>query len=98
MSNLSKEIESTAERLAGEILTSINLMGYEDDFTKGFIKGIDRGHRTLQQAFGRVVCELIKHYAELDLTGQHDLRNDAWCRLCSKLAPIVKEHSCLPFI
>ena len=98
MNATAREMRQVGQDLAGQILTSINVMGYEKDFIEGYIQGLAREHRTLQQNFGRVLVAVIKHYAEQYQKGCYDLRNEALCELCSMLIPLIDEFGWLPLI
>ena len=98
MNAYAQEIRQIGQDLASQSLTSINVMGYEKDFIEGYLNGIRKEHRTLQQNFGRVMIAVIKHYAEQYQKGCYDLRNEALCELCYKMAPIIEEFGGLPFI
>ena len=88
--------------LANQLMDAINHMGGERDLVEGFMEGIIRSHRTLQQGSGRLLIAYIRHFADMYVKNQYDLRNEALCKLCAKLKPIMEEATfgcdALPFI
>jgi len=52
--------------------------------TKGFVEGIRREHRTLQQKFGALILGLIRYYAGLS-ENEYDLRNEALVAICKRI-------------
>ena len=75
----------TGTEVARAMTDALNVMGSEKEFAEAFVLEILKSHRTLQQAVGRVVVELIKKNAEEFDQGYCDLRNEAWLRLCSDI-------------
>ena len=60
---------------------------------------IDRTHRTQQQYVARFMVKLIKGWAESYDANMYDLRNEATCKLCSKIVKAIPEEDFyLPFV
>lgn len=57
-------------------------------FTQGIIMGMEREHRSLQQAYGRLIVKSIKRFAKEDT----DLRNEAFVKFCQKCLPIAESN------
>jgi len=84
-----------ARTAARDVVNMVNIIGGDESHV-AFVQEILRSHRTLQQGVGRLVGMLITETAKMD-DGCYDLRNEAWVKLCKRLAPIVAE-SPLPLI
>lgn len=79
--------------MASALMRGLNCMGGEKETTAGFVEYVHGEHRTLQQAFGRLVAAWIIATAKQP----YDLRNEGVVKMCQKLAPIVEE-SYLPYV
>jgi len=95
-------------KLAREMMDSMNCCG-DREFMEGFLDELRRTHRTLQQAYGKVVIESVLAFAEMNDGNWTDPRNEAICKLSAKLREVIrenngsyvikgKEQACLPFI
>ena len=89
------------ERIKGifsGLFDELNRMGSEQNVTDALKETLGQQHRTLQQNFFRyVIVPAIQTFAEKLDRNLWDLRNEASCKLASKLQPMVKDV-CLPFI
>jgi hypothetical protein len=96
-------------KMAARALTS----GYngccDREFTKGFLEELSKTHRTLQQRYGTLLIESILFFASLNDNNWTDARNEAICKLSSKLRDVCRaenatytrgdtEQASLPFI
>lgn len=97
MSEMERKIFTDGQNLAKSLCDAVNPVGYEKEFTKGFIDGFNRQHRTLQQKSGVVLFELLKSLAENYKTKRYDARNEALCEFAYK---VVKDNqdTYFPFI
>jgi hypothetical protein len=71
--------------------------GADHMLTKVFKEELQHEHRTLQQAFWRMVVELIHQTAELP-DNYFDLRNEASVLMCREIVAKVKDKMYLPLI
>ena len=99
MTDPKQEIEKLGAELAASLAEGLNRMGYEDVFINGFLAGMDRQHRTLQQNAGRLVVAWLRHMSEIGDrgSGHYDLRNEGLV----KFAQSIKEQldqAYLPFV
>lgn len=91
-----KEQEEGA-KAAEAIANALNYMG-NGNFKKGFVEGMDRQHRTLQQDFMKLVVMHIQHNSK-KAENYFDLRNQAAVELCKAIVNNVpKDMLYLPFI
>ena len=95
---IAREAKEEGRKLAAELITSLNVMGFEKDTAEGFVEELMRSHRTLQQSFGRLLLEIIKGFAEQYKEGRYDPRNEGICKLCHHLAAEAEGRDYLPFI
>ena len=89
--------EENGRALAREMFQKLNIMGGEKEFIDGFVAGVTREHRTLQQAFGRLVIRVMLKFADDHQNRYCDLRNEAFCELCAEIRPML-EKAALPFV
>ena len=96
-------------KLAREMMDFMNCCSGDREFMDGFLDELRRTHRTLQQAYGKVVIESVLAFAEMNDGNWTDARNEAICKLSAKLREVIrenngsyvvegKERACLPFI
>lgn len=94
------KIARASYKMADKFCNNINTMSGSTCRVAGsaFAEGLSRQHRTLQQEFGRsILYPILKKFAEMDKNGETDARNEAFCKLCSKLLLTAKDTH-LPFI
>lgn len=87
-------------KMADKICQNINVMSSSTCRIVGnaFADGLAQQHRTLQQEFGRsVLVQIVRKFAEMGHKGEMDGRNEAFCKLCLKLLPIL-EDTHLPYL
>ena len=95
--DLSKQAQQDGRNLAREVFAKLNVMSYEDNFIEGFLDGLSREHRTLQQGFGRLMFKIIRHFADEYEDGRFDARNASLCAACHEMAKISDKMP-MPFI
>ena len=97
MSQMERQVYDKGYKLAKDLCDAVNPMGYETEFSQGFIDGFNRQHRTLQQKAGVVLYELLKSLAENYQQGRFDLRN---LKICEFAAKVIKQFpdEYFPFI
>ena len=95
---MKNELTEQVETSLDSIFDAINKMGGEESVEVALQSVLNKQHRTLQQNFMRqIIIPSLRIFAEKDSSGYTDLRNEATCKLATKLLPIIdKEH--LPFI
>ena len=81
--------------VAREVSNGLN--SYHRLFEEGFAIGVSFDHRTLQQAFGRLMMGTIRRFAEMKKNGHFDARNEAVCSLAAEIMEKVGDKH-LPFI
>jgi hypothetical protein len=95
-------------KIARQMMDAMNCCS-DREVVDGFMDELRRTHRTLQQAYGKVVIESILTFAEMNDGNWTDARNEAICSLSAKLREVIrenngsyvregKEKACLPFI
>ena len=88
------DIKEQAANGLNEIISSLNMIGCEDDIKKALIDNLMNQHRTLQQSFWRCIFNVAKEYGE---TAVHDLRNEASVDACKEVTKSLLKKG-LPFI
>ena len=78
-------------------LNSFSSSGSEE-VIKGFVSGITRTHRTLQQCSAHAIYALLKQWAEDYDNGCYDLRNEATCKWAKTIIDAVGTDYHFPFI
>ena len=95
-----RQAKEEAAQAAKDACRVLNNMTYEDVVIESFIDQLSREHRTLQQAFGRMLVAAIEHFAIMHNRGTYDLRNEATCQMCAALHKKLEEGTLkhLPFV
>lgn len=65
---------------------------------EGFVEGITRVHRTLQQCSAKAIYEVIKSWADNYDDGNYDGRNEATCKWAKQMIDAVGKDQHFPFI
>ena len=97
LSDYKKEAYNKGEKVAKDLSNALNSMTFDKEVIKGFVDGLTKQHRTIQQSSMRAIYELIGRWAEMGRTGQYDLRNERTVKLCQEIVEKCKENN-LPFI
>ena len=92
-----KEAYDKGEKIAKDLSNALNSMTFDKEVIKGFVDGITKKHRTLQQCSMRAIFELIQRWAEMGRTGQYDLRNEGTVKFCQEIVEKCEKNN-LPFI
>ena len=90
-----KDHNAVARRISNEFNVDFEYAGKKgcQELAEAFAYSV---HRTLQQSFMRFVIEYVKFMAEHpELT---DMRNEKSQQVCKKMASVLTETDCLPFI
>lgn len=66
--------------------------------SQGFVEGIMRQHRTLQQETFKLMWKCIEKWSEIYELGHYDERNGDTCRLCNEIYKAHKDSIYLPYI
>lgn len=85
-----------ASELTKELISLTNVIGKEDEIAQAMVKTIMSDHRTLQQAFWRVMNKVIVEYGK-QASEYKDARNEGAVQSCKALTPVIEEQY-LPFI
>ena len=91
LDKVQREYREEGKRIVKSLSDAVNVMGFQDFVIEGMIEEFQRTHPTLQQGIGRVIIELIQHGAEQYELGHYDLRNEAWCKLCSDFSALMEK-------
>ncbi len=99
MTDLDREQEDLGRKLAVQLADNTNVMGGEVAFIKGFLDGMDRQHRTLQQNVGRFIVAYLQHVKSAgDIgTSYYDLRNEGFVKFAQSIRTQLDE-AYLPFV
>lgn len=99
MTDLAREQEELGRKLADDLARGLNAMGYEGEFIKGFLSGMDRQHRTLQQNSGRLMIAWLQHMRTIgDMgAGHYDGRNEGFVKFAQSIRTQLDE-AYLPFV
>jgi len=83
-----KDIEKGKE-IAKQFSDALNSFT-PDNVVKGFVEGITRNHRTLQQSSMDAIMSVIREWAKMYDEKCFDLRNEATCKLCKSIVDMTE--------
>lgn len=92
-----EEAYNKGEKIAKELSDALNSMTFDKELINGFVDGITKQHRTLQQSSMRAIMALIKEWSEMAEKGYFDRRNEATVRFCQEIIEKCSINS-FPFI
>jgi hypothetical protein len=92
--DLTSDIKQQADNGLNEIISSLNIMGCENEVNKVLVDNLINQHRTLQQNFWRCIFDVAKEYSE---RAGHDLRNEASVDACKEVTNALSDKG-FPFI
>lgn len=83
-----------------ELMSAVNIFGYESDNKASVVATFRMSHRTIQQCFVRlVILPILEHLGDCYNNGAYDGRNEASCRLAAKiLAALNEDDTYLPYV
>lgn len=84
-----------AKEVSDKIMQMVNGMRVSP---KHIAEAMSYDHRTLQQCFTGICVAWFKKLAEMERTGNYDLRNEASVKLAKKLEHELADVEGLPFI
>ena len=96
LSDYKEEAYDKGEKVAKDLSDALNSMTFDKEVIKGFVDGLTKQHRTLQQSSMRAIYSLIHQWAEMGDDGQYDLRNEGTVKFCQEIVEKCKNN--LPFI
>lgn len=99
MTELARVREESGRKLAVAIADGANNLGYEGEFIKGFLDGMDRQHRTRQQGVGRLIVAYLQHVKSAgDIsTDYYDGRNAGFVKFAQSIRAQL-DDAYLPFV
>lgn len=86
--------KSKGYQMAQELTDFLNNFSPDD---KGFVNGLMREHRTLQQNTFRLMVKTMEAWAAQYDNKMYDDRNEATCRLSKKITELLKDEY-VPYI
>lgn len=84
----------TKEEEIRELASAVANLGVSGGDRHKFVDAMLREHRTLQQAFTKLVVDWLKALSE----SRYDLRNEASVKLAQALVPVIEDMPGLPYI
>ena len=97
LSDYKKEAYNKGEKVAKDLSNALNSMTFDKEVIKGFVDGLTKQHRTIQQSSMRAIYELIGRWAKMGEEGQFDDRNQATVQFCQEIMEKCEKNS-FPFI
>ena len=84
-----------AEKIVRQLSDYVNNMSHDSE---AFANAVMQEHRTLQQSMMALFVLCIKKWSECDSENNHDGRNEATCKMATKIMEALDGDIGLPFI
>jgi len=97
---MKRQKEQNVRELIDKLISELSVMNNEREVQNQVVSAFQCTHRTLQQNFMRhVIMPLFEEMHKWDKEGNYDLRNEASCKLATKMLGCLNEDDkMLPFI
>lgn len=90
MTDYQKDAENKGAEAARMLVNECNAMSMGKHVAAGFVEALCQEHRTLQQAFWRMMFMVIVEYGKRITPMWTDARNEASAKVCRKLTDVIE--------